>query len=416
MQVVLAIAVLVGLALLSAGMARRAIGNRLAAMAVSGLWGAGIIGLLLGPSASGLINAGTRDNPGTRDLATPLVVVTLGWVGMMIGLQVRRDVLKRVPAEVWRLVRIDALATILVWMPIAATLVWWAFDGTQADARLAVAVALVAALMGWSSETRSLRPEGLGHATIAEYAVRGSGALASIVAVCAFGAGVLGVDAVRRALVDPSFVAVGILGTISWLALIVIAGGLLGRLGLSLAGRSRGNQLVAFLGTVALVAGLAAKIGISSLLCAAIVGSIIGSARGFGAREFERYLLSAELAIATLLGLLVGVACTVDIHAADMVIAGAIVAWRIGVKPRLARLGAPELATDRALTLGAIRPHPVGLAFALALTLHIESGAAARAGTILIVSAIACDLCARILSRRSTQVAAGAPAAPGVMA
>lgn len=413
MQVVVAIAVLIGLALLSAGLARRSIGNRLAAMAVSGLWGAALVGVLLGPDAVGLINEGTREDPGTRDLATPLVMVTLGWVGMMIGLQARRDVLRRVPERVWRMVRTDALVTAAVWGPIAWMAVSWAFAGSRADARVGVFVALVASMLGWSSETRSVRAPGAERADEPEFALRASGAILSIATVCVFGVGAFAVVAVRRRILDPDSVLIGVVGGVAWVVLAVVAGGLLGRLGLSLAGRSRGNQLVAFLGTLTLVAGVATKVGASAMLCCALVGAAIGNARGFGAREFERYLFRAEITVATLLGLLVGIACSLDVRGPDAAVVAAMVGWRIVAKPWIARLGCEAQAGGDVVRFGVMRAHPIGLAVALALTLMIGREESGRACLMMVATTLVCDLSARGLSRRRERTDAAAPAPGG---
>jgi hypothetical protein len=409
MNVVLAIAVLILLALVSAGVARRALGNRFAAMAVSGLWGAGLVGVVLGPRATGLVNAGTRDAPGTLDLATPLIMVTLGWIGMMVGLQVRRDVVPHIPRSAWRMVALDAAVTVLAWGPIVAVAVPWAMPDAELDARVGVSIALIAAMLGWSSETRSVRPLGVDGATSTERAVRSAGALSSILAIGVFGLGLIGVVGARRMLIDPDAVGIGVLGAAAGIVIAVVGGALLGRIGLSLAGRSRGNQLVAFLGTLTLVAGIAAKIGVSSLLCAGIVGTIIGNAKGFGAREFERYLLRAEIAVATLLGLLVGVVAASGAPGREMVLAGAIVAWRAIVKPMVARRGSASAPM-------VVRAHPIGLAIALGLTLHVERSAGAQMCAIVLASALGADLVARAWrwwADRSASVvpdAAGAPA------
>lgn len=410
MQVVVAIAVLIGLALLSAGAARRSIGNRLAAMAVSGLWGAALVGVMLGPDATGLINQGTRQEPGTRELATPLVMATLGWVGMMIGLQARRDVLRRVPAPVWRLVWMDALVTAAVWGPIAWMAVSWAFAEARADARVGVFVVLVASMLGWSSETRSVRAPGTARADEPEFAVRASGAIASIATVCVFGLGGFAVVAVRRRILDPDSVAIGVVGGVAWVVLAVVAGGVLGRLGLSLAGRSRGNQLVAFLGTLTLVAGVATKVGASAMLCCALVGAAIGNAKGFGAREFERYLFRAEITVATLLGLLVGIACSLEVRGPDAAVVAAMVGWRIVAKPWIARLGFGAPAGRDVVRFGVMRAHPIGLAAALALTLMIGREESGRVCLMMVATTLVCDLSARWLSRRRERTDAVVPA------
>ena len=393
MQVVIAIAALIGLALLSASAARRSMNNRLTGMAIAGLWGAAIVGAVLGADAVGLVD------DRTRELATPLVMATLGWVGMMIGLQFRREVVARVPALVWRLVAIDAAVTLAVWCPIAAVLAWRAFDGAPFDAVIGAAAALGTGMLGWSSETRTIRSGGTAGPTPGEVTIRASGAVSSLFAVIVFGLALFGVIGVRRFLLEPSALGTGLVGAGAGLVLAILGGAMLGRMSLTLAGRSRGDQLVAFLGCLTLVAGIAAKFGVSAMLSATAVGILIGNSRGFGAREFERFLLRAEIATATLLGLLVGIGATIHVSAPELILAAAVVAWRIAVKPIVMRIAAGPAHRDREMMLGAIRPHPIALAIALGLTIRIDETVASGVCTVVIMAAVVSDLVAWALAR-----------------
>jgi len=385
MKVVIAIAALIVIALLSTGATRSTMNNRFTSLAASGLWGAALLAALLGSGPVGLID------DRTRALATPLIMLTLGWVGMMIGLQFRRDVLARVPRVVWRLVALDTAVTIALWTPIAVALVWWCFEGERADSLLGATARLSVVVLGWSSATRPVRSPRAREITAGETAIRASGAIASLVAIAIYGISVFGVIGTRRAILEPDNLGNGLAGAAAGLALAILGGSLLGRFGFMLAARSRGDQLVVFLGVITLVAGIAAKMGVSSLFCAAAVGLIIGNSRGFGVREFERFLLRAEIATATFLGLLVGISANPDIGARELTIAGAIVAWRVIAKPLVVRACVGPTGGDPALTIGPIRPHPVALALALGVMIRTNDAVLSRTCMIVLISTIASD-------------------------
>ena len=118
--------------------------SRIGAGAVAGGWVAVSAGLLLGPFGTGAIA------PDAVLSATPLLSVGLGWIGLMIGLQARRDILTRLPRVVWRLSLADFVASSLV----TGALAWLAISslrGSISETPLLAVALFAAAAIGWSS-------------------------------------------------------------------------------------------------------------------------------------------------------------------------------------------------------------------------------------------------------------------------
>ncbi len=396
MEVFFAIALIVVIALLATS-ARlyRIRRTRAMSLLVSGGWLALAVGVALGPAGSGLIKADTILS------TTPLLIASLGWVGLMIGLQGRLDLLARLPRGLLAIVALDFLATtLIIGLLCAFSLTLWTRADQPWTSLLKPTAALVAASLGWAMETRSLASNLTPTSHPIALAVRLTGGLAAIGAVAAFGlaeklvsplpasttplteSGALLSDAATR--FTPG---AGLLSLLLTLALAALAG-LLGRFAIgATATRSGGpgtggDQLAVFLGLVALVAGLAAELGSSPLLAAMMTGLVVANLSTPHLLRFERFIIQAEHILAVLIFLLAGLLLNVRISWPELALASAIALCRAAFKPALfawgyskihGRLASPNslIPTNSAgaLRFSCIRQSAVAAPIVLGLTL-----------------------------------------------
>ena len=364
---------------------------------VSGGWLAIAAGVALGPSGAALI----------RDEAvlpmTPLLMVGLGWIGLMVGLQVRRDVLAALPKSVKRLAAWDAMFSLAVFGVIGfAGLSIWVTE--RGPGWIAAPLALLACCgIGWSMETRSLRARDDPGSQRLALMVRASAALGAVLAV-----GVFGVLASLGERVSATEMQIDVLGAAIRVGACIglaIAASALGRYGLRLAGRTRDDQLVVFLGVVALVAGIAVQFRISPIFSAMLVGIVIANMHGLDARQFERFILKAEHVVAAVFALLAGVLLNTHIGVAELAIAIAIAAARLLFKPPLFRIWARRvdreqigsvsvsIPDDSGLYIGPVRQSPLAIALAVGFVLlEHRSELSTRLLTIVAIAGVLSDL------------------------
>ncbi len=380
MEIFLAILILVVASLLAGGQTmfrlRRA---RPVVVLLTGGWVALAGGIALGESGLGLFADEAILKP------TPLLMMGLGWIGTMVGLQLRRDVLLALPPSLKRLVLTDVLASGAIFACLAAG-GGWLWLRSEADGPVDIAalwriVALLAAgAIGWSMETRSLRPRQPGPADERlALAIRAGGGLCAATAIVIFG--VSATLVVRMNDGALSFAPGGAALDVGLTMLLALVAGLLGRYGLRLAGRHRDQQLVVFLGLVVFVAGVAVQLEVTPLFAALLTGAVVANLQGSDLRNFERFILGAEHTVAALFALLAGVLLDPRIGIGGLLFAVAIAAVRIATKPALLRsvLGraapgpgdrvAGELPRRSPLLAGPIRQIPLHLAMAVSLVL-----------------------------------------------
>lgn len=380
--------------------------SRFGAAAIAGGWLATGVGTLLGPAVGGLITTDAVFR------ATPLLSVGLGWIGLMVGLQARRDVLSKLPAVIWKLAGLDALLTVLV---IGAALFGLSMLIKQPDAAgFTIAFTLLAAAsIGWSMETRSLGIESSVEGQKRAVLLRASGGLSAIFAVALFGlaAAILIVPAPEQ-LADgvPRSIAMRLLS----LGCACAVGALLAvvaKEALRLAGNHRAEMLVVFLGVVGLAAGISADLGVSPLLPAMITGATLANLRTSGPSDsiantavFGRFILQAEHVVATIFALLAGVLLDPRVFLPGAAVVATIVLVRILTKPAVFAMINPSSATDRDSSwlarTATIRQSPVAVALAVSLVVLASVEDAQRLLTIVVLVGIACDLLATIAARR----------------
>lgn len=371
--------------------------------AIAGLLATGYpamaIGFLLGPRAIGVI----PDEP-LQD-AMPIAMIGLGWIGVMVGLQLRRDLISALPREVRRLTIADAIASSAVFGGLAALLlpVW---TGQPDPATWWLGVALIGGgSIGWSMETRSLRRTGTSPAgDRLSLAVRAGGAVGGISAILVFG--VASDLVVRDASGGQGFDLLAAAITIAITIVLAVALGIFGRYFLDVAGRQREHQLVVFIGIVVFAAGVATEMGLSPLMGAMLTGVVIANLAGDRLRGFERFILKAEHTVAVLFSVLAGILLDERIGWGGLAIVAAIVLARLAIKPALAaavlrstraeddRRGLPPLPRASAIYLGAARQSPLIAAMAVGLVLTEPSIYHQRLLAIVVFAGMICEIVA----------------------
>jgi len=348
-RALLAAAVLLGLLALTL---RWAGARRRLALAASG-WIAVAAGLLLGPAGFEIL--GEREVRALR----PIAGVALTWIGLIVGLQLHRTLLRRIPPELWRwalgdLLRCGVPAAIATGVALAA-IVGWRFGGSVhwGNVVLASAVAGTVAL-GWSPETRSMRlghsPEGrrlgilvkAGSGLLSTFAVFGFGIASAAISVGAEGylafAPWRAVGVLATAAATGGFIAIG-----CWLLLERVA-------------RRPAERLVVTLGTLAVLSGTSEWLHVSPLLGGALCGVVLANLGGSGIAALSSRLKEAELALGVSIFLLAGLlAGPVDPALLGLLVA-ILLAVRLFLKP-----AAPTTFARRA-RLAALRQAPIAIA------------------------------------------------------
>ncbi len=416
MALFLSIAALLVLALLATSKRfYRVRRSRLGAAAIAGGWLAIGVGTLLGPAVGGLITTDAVFR------ATPLLSVGLGWIGLMVGLQARRDVLSKLPTVVWRLAGIDALLTILV---VGAALFGLSMVIKQPGAAgFTIAFTLLAAAsIGWSMETRSLGIESSAEGQKRAVLLRASGGLSAIIAVALFGvaAGVLIIppadELLERA---PRSIPLRLLSLGAACAVGVLLA-VVAKEALRLAGKHRAEMLVVFLGVVGLAAGISADLGISPLLPSMITGATLANLRTSGPSDsiantavFGRFILQAEHVVATIFALLAGVLLDPNLLLPGAAVVAALVLVRLMIKPAAFALIDSAVDADREsgwlARAASIRQSPVAVALAVSLVVLASVEDARRLLTIVVLVGIFCDLFAVLAARRRSIVETASP-------
>lgn len=364
LRIFAAIVMLVVLALLATGeRSYKLQRKRFIAPLLSGGWLALGVGVLLGPFGLQLI-----DNEAILE-ARPLILMGLGWIGVLVGMQAQRRIMAIVPRTVWRWVAIDTAAAVVVLGAVSwLVLLQWVENPSPA-AMLAPIAMVVTAGLGWAAETRSIMtertPERLELATF----VRGGAGLSAMIAIVLFG---LASKVVRRDELGASIMVPGeaAFSLVASAALAILVG-LVGRFMLGQAGRQRSDRLVLFIGIVAVVTGVAAELGFSPLFSAMLAGAVIANLEGSPLRDFERFILNAEQAVGVIFSLLAGVLLDPYIGLWGFVLAGVIATWRLIAKTPAMRWSLREHAhrfpPGSALFFAPMRQAPVALALGVAL-------------------------------------------------
>ncbi len=342
--------------------------NRVVATIISGGWLSLLIGVILGPAVTGVV---TRDS---IFHSIPLVVVGLGWVGFMVGFQIRASLLFKFPAAVYRILLADLVFTIIIIGTIAYTaLRYWLTDAPKIERWLPL-VFIIASSIGWKLESRSVATDS--NEPLAAI-IRIVGTLAGAISILMFGIATKTVERNPEGLLifEPDRAILKLLHTVM-LALVL---GILGRFITRLAGPRPGHQFTAFLGIVAFAAGSAKQIDASPLITAMLTGAVVANIKGMRLRQFENFIIKAEHVLAVLFGILAGILLEPALAPAAILAAIAITAARCAVKPvlfkRVALLENASIPDHRKLPqhspfyYAAARQSPIMLVLAVSLVI-----------------------------------------------
>ncbi|MHC4995082.1 MAG: hypothetical protein ACYTGQ_08525, partial [Planctomycetota bacterium] len=309
MQILMSLALLVVLALgASSKRFWRLRRTRVGAVLTTGGWLMLGVGMLLGPYGVALVRL---DEWVVID---PLVLICLGWVGVMVGLGADRNLPRMLPSVVKAMVAWDALVSVL----LIGAAVWWVIEsqggaegvGGVVEAGSGweawpLAVLLGVCSISWSAEGRSLAREGGDAENRMMQVLRAGSGATGMLALLFYVLG-MGWFVIDGGMVIGSGVAWSLEMGVSILMALVL--GWLGLFLMGLAGRGDGELLVVLLGLVTLVAGAAATMGDSPLFVSLLVGSVLvnGPQKEKGLTRLKRVILEAEQPVAMVLMLAAG--------------------------------------------------------------------------------------------------------------
>lgn len=356
--------------------------SRLTAALFGGGWVAIGVGAAIGPQGLGAVTLETIRS------ATPLVVMGLGWIGLMVGLQAQRNVLVALPGSVRRVAGVDAALSIVVF-GVAGWFGLRAWLGAGGDPLWTLTALLACASLGWTMETRSLvrTDEEASHERA--LIVRGSGGVASIFAVCAFGVISLFTQNVSEA--TGSVFALGASRVLVAVAL-GLAVGLIGRYALREAVGSRGAQLTVVLGLVAMVGGLAFEMDLSALFVAGAAGAVMANLGGKELRSFEREILKAEHAVAAIFAMLAGALLDPAIGWRGVGFAALIAGLRLVFKPLALRGGGAGDGVSGGVGWAVVRQSPLGVALGVSVVVGTGHDEAAKLLTVIVLAGLFAEL------------------------
>ncbi len=382
--------------------------NRLMARYMSGGWIAVFLGFLLGPWGANVVSDEMLLE------VRPALMVGLGWIGAIIGLQARRTLLLAVPTPVRRWVALDALAMFALAGVVSALALGQMLTASRPAWWVAPIGLLITACIGWAAETRSLGEERTAAGRHLEVLVQAGAGLAAIVAVSLQG----------LLLILPSRDAQGEVvlslptGTLRLLAatLLAVGVGFMGRYLLQQAGRERRELLVIHIAMIAIISGIASELAVSPLFAAMLCGIVITNLGGPKLREFERFILRAEQPVAILFALLAGVFVDPRLGVWGLVLVVGLVALRVVVKVPLMRAslaGYGQAIPSRSpLFRAPLRQSLVATALAVSLVLHESSILNQRLLTVVILVGAVSELLPFILARLQGDGAGVADAGP----
>jgi hypothetical protein len=402
-RIFLALVALGGLSIAAGSpLGRRLHRHRAVAALAAGGWFAVVAGAAIGPAGLDVIDAGIFAE------VRPLLVVALGWVGLIVGLQLRLRVLQAVPKVIWRWVLADAAisAAIAIAFGLAAC-AWWIpgfFDLVAESAGLALAIvpamaALAASNLGWAPETRSLRVELSDRTRRIAVLVSAGAGLASVLAIACMGIATLPLAESTEAISFDAELGLVRLGVLVGVAVLA---GTTGRFLLGSIERSSPQMLVVLLGLVCLVGGIADAAGVPPLLSGLLAGAVIANLPEGPSRELETVLRRGETAGAILLCAVAGVLASLEPGWGAVLLATGLAVTRIVLKTwwmaSALRAGGEDLPRGTPLRLAAVRQAPTAMAIAVSLVLVEDSELSRTMLTVIVLSGLLSSLVAPVRS------------------
>jgi Kef-type K+ transport system membrane component KefB len=402
-RIFLALVALGGLSIAAGSpLGRRLHRNRAVAALAAGGWFAVLAGAAIGPAGLDVIDAAIFAE------VRPLLVVALGWVGLIVGLQLRLRVLQAVPNVVWRWVLVDAAvsASIAIALGLAAC-GWWIegfFELAAESPGLVIAIvpaiaALAASNLGWAPETRSLRIELSDRTRRIAVLVSAGAGLASVIAVATLGLTALPIAETTEAVSFDARLGLVRLGVLAGIAVLA---GTAARFLLGSIERNSPQMLVVLLGLVCLVGGIADAAGIPPLLSGLLAGVVIANLPEGPSRELESVLRRGETAGAILLYAVAGVLATFEPGWGAVLLALGLAASRTLLKTAwmsaALRGGGEELPRGTPLRLATVRQAPIAVAIAVSLVLVEDSQLSRTILSVVVLTGLLSSLVAPLRS------------------
>jgi Kef-type K+ transport system membrane component KefB len=221
-----------------------------------------LLGILFGPRGLHLI---------TRDVLVdlePIVYLSLGWVGLLFGIEMSWTQMRKVSRLVYRLLLVDVAAFVVVFSSAAFFVIGWAWPALSPSERLLSAFLFGITAAVSSPTVIAVVAQRLPARGPATNAVKVAGALSALFPLIAFGflfVDVAGMGALGQ-------------GALWWLFVNAV-GLVLGFLMVLFTwGRTSDNEmLLLIVGTVLLIGGLCYLLQLSSLYIAMIMGFVVGN-------------------------------------------------------------------------------------------------------------------------------------------
>jgi Kef-type K+ transport system membrane component KefB len=314
-------------------------------------WGGGWLalaaGLVLGPGGTGLLRSDALVE------LRPLTQLGLAWIGLLVGLQMRRDLVAAVPVTLWRWVLVDAVVAFAAGVGISIVCLRSLVPAADMTRLWPIASVVGAACIGWSSELRSLRGLDARSPQVAAWMQAGAG-LGSALAIIA-----------------SDLVTMSPRGSQGMFAVLAIAGAALSmRNVLGPQTGQDGRLTLALLATLATVAGAGAAVDASPMTGAFLLGLVVANLRGGPMRRLERLVSESEPAVAAIFFMLAGVMLGGVGGRWPWALAGGLVVARLLIKPLVAWWAMGERWREpgaRRLRAGTVRQAPIAIALAVSM-------------------------------------------------
>ncbi len=367
MKALLTVAVLVVLALLvSSRRLWRLRRSRLGAVVVSGGWLPVLLGFLLGPRITGLVDQVTL-----RELS-PLLQLCLCWVGLLVGFQLHRRLREVLPPRAAAQAFTDALLSLLVG-GLAAYLV---LGDAPPRGRLTAAVLLGLCTVSWMADAWSLRGDG-SPGRRATDRLRATSGLGSVLAIAGYGLLFKTWDA-PLAGASPLSVAASIGFGLAVSVIVALAAGLLCDWLVRLAEQRENEFLVVLLGFTAYTAGAAAALGYSPLFVGALTGAVVINLRSRVLDRLKRVILAAEQPFAMGLLLLAGAMADPRVGVVGLLLIAALLGARLAVKSAVGAWAFRREAREEGapyVAVGPLRQAPLALVLLVGFHAATQGGA-----------------------------------------
>lgn len=339
----------------------------LASALLGGGWIALLAGTLLGPGGFALLHRESLIE------LRPLTQLGLAWIGLLVGLQMKRSLLALVPPSLWRWIALDAaisFATVATWTILVLR---WAAPSSTLRMAWPIASLAGAASIGWSGELRSLRGLDARAVRVATLVQAGAG-LGSVLAIVSSDLISFSPEGSR------SLIATLLVAAAAGTSLRAVLGSQVG---------SDGRLTLALLATLSLVAGAAAAMDATPLPGAFLLGMIVTNTQGGSMRRMERLVSESEPAVAAIFFLLAGVLLEGVNAWWPWMVAGGVLLVRLVAKPLIATISLGQAWKEPGaarLRSAAVRQAPIAIALGVA-ALQAHDGSVER-GILLALTAV----------------------------